>query len=520
MEGHSPGPPPGGGGPSGVKYFGPDDDKTCSTCGNAGHASYYSPYCPQTRSIKARGRDHGDEETGVFKYRDFVWRCNFQKFCKSTPVAQVLRNMMVATSQARFEATRFLQLFLSRTVGSDLIRHPLKDSCLTNLFKAFYAPSADSYATPRRYLAAFHPSAPAIFAEHFLPRHTAASWPGDSNACRNLSVIIVHNVTSSLRRQYAAAWKRHVLYNIGAWTVGWLKDMLAVELRGVWEEMPAWQRTKLAWCIYTYVTLGETDGMDISKRNKAAKKKKRKASEMEDDNEYDNEPAELKPFELPELRTRTWPNGCFEAALLYIEEVRHRLGPTDRGKKTSGGIIVGKPNDAYLWLSNHLNWLRFLAGLRNREDDEHRKFALCPLFNWKRAFFTVDTTLLFSILDHVRAPVLAEKGAPRSLPETAGAFTTDKAARDAWNEHLFRLSPNMHRKERAKVPSNGRPKPASRVRKWDYSYSFATDCEGVSVLCAKRYRAKTKKEREEAEKQRDEMDEEVRRSGSEPGLKL
>ncbi len=68
------------------------------------------------------------------------------------------------------------------------------------------------------------------------------------HGCRaqSLSNGLVFRVVQSLRNQYSAAWKRHVIYNIGNWTVTWLKDRLTSELGQVGKQMPSWQRTKLA----------------------------------------------------------------------------------------------------------------------------------------------------------------------------------------------------------------------------------------------------------------------------------
>src|SRR5215204_1506229 len=89
---------------------------------------------------------------------------------------------------------------------------------------------------------------------------------------------VKHTLCGNLRIQLVGAWKRHVIYNIGKWTVDWVKDQLALRLPANWPTMPQWKRGKLGWSVYTYVTVGLSDGVDFAKRTKqaaAAKKRKR-----------------------------------------------------------------------------------------------------------------------------------------------------------------------------------------------------------------------------------------------------
>src|SRR4051794_28462456 len=104
--------------------------------------------------------------------------------------------------------------------------------------------------------------------------------------------------------------------------------------------MPPWQKTKLAWCIYTYVMVGEADGVDFVKWAKDAAKKamKCKHGKMAEE-EAPTVPAAISAFELPTLRNTEWPDGCHEAALLMIEDLCHRFGTMDLSKKQMGGII-------------------------------------------------------------------------------------------------------------------------------------------------------------------------------------
>jgi hypothetical protein len=120
--------------------FGPDPKKTCKDCGNPGHPSKRSPFCPQTTSIKARGREYGGGDGNEFYYRPFVFKCRFTKFCRDPAVDRVLRNVVDVTSRVRFEASRFLHLFLTRISGKDLTANPIKDASIDQLLLAFYRP--------------------------------------------------------------------------------------------------------------------------------------------------------------------------------------------------------------------------------------------------------------------------------------------------------------------------------------------------------------------------------------------
>src|SRR3954470_24024305 len=108
MAAHSPGPsntaktPP---------VLGKDPKQHCKDCSHLGHPSNYSVYCPKwfPRDVKDRDRDY---ENGTYWYRNFVWKCWFERFCTSVLVEGMLRHVIGITSRVRFEAMRFIQLFL------------------------------------------------------------------------------------------------------------------------------------------------------------------------------------------------------------------------------------------------------------------------------------------------------------------------------------------------------------------------------------------------------------------------
>jgi len=301
-----------------------------------------------------------------------------------------------------------------------------------------------------------------------------------------------------------AAWKRHVIYNIAKWTVDWIKDQLALLLPGTWATMPRWKHGKLAWSVYTYVTVGLSDGVDFAKRAKkaAAMAKKRKR----DDTDVEAAPPLLQPFQLPALRDdQAWEEGVLDACLSVITELAGRFGTVDFTKKDTGGIV----SKGYAWITNQFYWLRFLSSIRNG-DDEKKKFALCPLYNWKRAFITVDTTLLFHLLNDVKEDLALDPDMP-ALPTSLPDWSSNASTVREWNDYLFVLSPNKHRsspspvgKERRKEAKRGRraagippQAPAQKSTDRVYSYCFATNGHDVSVLFGKRTRVKDDDEEEE-----------------------
>jgi hypothetical protein len=395
-------------------------------------------------------------------------------------------------SKARFEATRFLQLFLGRVAANRQLC--FKQSAIDNLFKAFTKPSDGQHAAPKACLNIFHPEAPAIFEQHYILQHAAAAWPGDDEDVRSLSGTVVHFACQSTRNQFMAAWRRHILYNIGDWSVVWIKSRLSEELGDIWEDYPGWKRGKLAWSVYSYVTMGVSDGIDFAKRAKEAAKKKRKRGEPE------AAPAGAE-YELPDLRDdEEWEDVVYGASTIVMDDLRDRLGPVDHSKRVTGGILLGSASE--IRIGHYLAWLRHLSGMRDTDPLLH-KFSLCPLYDWKRAFINVDSTTLFHMLHEVRVEVLQERGAPPTLPANVTLWLADHAAIGAWNQHLFRLNPASNkgtakaRKKKKKekkarrrrrrnghgpVPQPARNGPKSRT----YSYSFMTDCESVSVLFGKR----------------------------------
>jgi hypothetical protein len=321
---------------------GPQPDSVCTTCGLPGHPSKLSTYCAQHVPNRVAGRERVNEQ-GAFWYRDYAWKCSWTRFCKDADVGRTVDAAVGLMSRVRFEATRFLQLFLSLVdIGPTAPPLAIKDSSIDNLLKAFTRPATPGMAATLTYLAAFHPSAPAMFTQHYLPTRGTATWPGDFSAGVPSTMVLLS--VESMRRQLGAAWKRHVVYNIGTWTVAWIKDRLIGELgQAMWEAMPSWQRGKMAWAIYSYISVGECDGTVFRKKIKRARNTAGEANVAAQDAE------ELLPFALPALRDRQWPGGALAACGVIITDLVARFGPVDHSKKDTGGIISGNPNVEHLW---------------------------------------------------------------------------------------------------------------------------------------------------------------------------
>lgn len=426
--------------------------------------------------------------------QDYVWKASFDRFCRSPALATVMFKVMQTMSKTRFEATRFLQLFLSHvTLDRNLT---FKQAAIDNLLRAFAKPSTNNYAEPIACLAKFHPEAPNIFQQRFIPRHAQAAWPGDAAAVRDLSATLVGASCQLARNQYMAAWRKHILYNIDDWTVSWIKSRLKEELGDVWDAYPRWKRGKLAWSLYTFFSVGVSDGIDFAKRAKEAEKKRKRGQQV-------NELAVAAEYELPKLRDddAEWEDVVHRACTIVLDDLRVRFGPVDQSKRDTGGLLLGSSTE--LRVGHQLGFLRFLSGLRDA-DPNLRKFSLCPLYDWKRAFITVDSATLFYMLQHVRDEVLAEEGAPATLPTKVTDWFADHDAIKAWNQHLFRLNPSSNkgkgkrkkkkqaRRRRRRQGQHGpfQQPPRNGPKSRTYSYSFATDCESVSVLFGKRLRVR------------------------------
>jgi hypothetical protein len=164
--------------------LGKDKKKTCASCGHRGHPSALSVYCPNwtASSVRDSVRDYGG---GRFWYRPYIWKCAFDTFSKAPPVSDVILSCVVAVSRARFEATRFLQLFLGHISPNSVLA--LTDTKINNLLKTFFEPSDDDFNGPLKRLAGFDTSAPDLFRDVYLPCRGQAIWPGDVESTKRLS---------------------------------------------------------------------------------------------------------------------------------------------------------------------------------------------------------------------------------------------------------------------------------------------------------------------------------------------
>ena len=165
--------------------FGKDKKKLCASCGHHGHPSARSVYCPNwvASDVRDSVRDYGG---GQFWYRPYIWKCSFDKFSTCPPLNIELSGAIEAVSRARFEATRFLQLFLGRIPTTTVLS--LTDTKINNLLKTFFEPSDNDYAEPLRRLAEFDALAPALFRSVYLScRGGEATWPGDVESTKRLS---------------------------------------------------------------------------------------------------------------------------------------------------------------------------------------------------------------------------------------------------------------------------------------------------------------------------------------------
>ncbi|KAI9005058.1 hypothetical protein DFJ74DRAFT_692449 [Hyaloraphidium curvatum] len=459
--------------------YGNAPNKTCVDCSRRGHPSKASFYCEQhnPRALNGIKAFEWDHEGGLYWYRPYVVKTSLDAFCRHEPLRGLFKTISAATTMVCFEGALFLQLFLSlyplRSADATGMWEPivdlnLSDSQIQNLFKAFYFPSDDGYGRVLQLLDRFHPLAREVFVQHYLPcRKGRATWPGDWPAaravCDNFDSL-PNQVAANVRTQFVGAWKRHVVYNIGDWTVWWIKERLKERITAA-AQWPAWMLGKLAWGMYNYFTLGRSDNLDIFERRKA-ERRAAAASRREG-----RAPAEAAvpadhPFELPTFRAEDacgWPPSTLNVANRIIAELRRKFGPVDWSKTETGGLIC-KDN---AFIGNYIRWLRYLS--LAREEANAKQFALVPLYDWSNKFVLVDTMVLYWCLRIVEDRLRASEQPPPAdlkLPKTPAVFFADHENLHNWHLYLFNVDGVFRNKSpEARRKRNRRRKEQRRRRK-------------------------------------------------------